>query len=56
MYIDPTTGGLLAQVATAAFVAVSGIVLVFSGKIKAYFAQWRRKSREGKQDGGEAEQ
>jgi hypothetical protein len=48
MYIDPTSGGVLFQALAAAFVAVSGVVLVFSGKIKAFFSQLRRKSREGK--------
>ncbi|HEY5983986.1 MAG TPA: hypothetical protein VIU38_10975 [Anaerolineales bacterium] len=54
MYIDPSSGGVLFQALAAIFVAVSGVVLVFSGRIKAYLAQMRRKSREGKKD-GEAE-
>jgi hypothetical protein len=49
MYIDPTSGGVLFQALAAVFVAVSGVVLIFSGRIKAYFAQLRRKSREGKE-------
>ena len=48
MYIDPSSGGVLFQALAAAFVAVSGVVLVFSGRIKAFFSQLRRKSREGK--------
>jgi hypothetical protein len=48
MYIDPNTGGVLFQALAAAFVAVSGVVLVFSGRIRSYFSQLRRKSREGK--------
>jgi hypothetical protein len=48
MYIDPSSGGILFQALAAAFVAVSGVVLVFSGRIKAFFSQLRRKSREGK--------
>jgi hypothetical protein len=50
MYIDPSSGGVLFQALAAAFVAVSGVVLLFSGRIKAYFSQMRRKSREGKQN------
>ena len=50
MYIDPNTGGVLFQALAAAFVAVSGVVLVFSGRIRSYFSQLRRKSREGKEN------
>jgi len=50
MYIDPSSGGILFQALAAAFVAVSGVVLLFSGRIRAYFSQLRRKSREGKED------
>jgi hypothetical protein len=50
MYIDPNTGGVLFQALAAVFVAVSGILLIFSGKIRGYFSQLRRKSRESKQD------
>ena len=32
MYIDPSSGGVLFQALAAAFVAVSGVVLVFSGQ------------------------
>ena len=49
MYIDPSSGGVLFQALAAAFVAVSGVVLVFSGRIQAFFSQLRRKSREGKE-------
>jgi hypothetical protein len=49
MYIDPSSGGVLFQALAAAFVAVSGVVLVFSGRIKAFFSQMRRKAREGKE-------
>ncbi len=45
MYIDPNTGGVLFQALAAVFVAVSGLLLVFSGKIRSYFAQLRRKTR-----------
>lgn len=50
MYIDPTSGGVLFQALAAAFVAVSGVVLLFSGRIRGYFSQLRRRSREAKKD------
>ncbi len=50
MYIDPNTGGVLFQALAAVFVAVSGVLLIFSGKIRAYFSQLRRKTRENKKD------
>jgi hypothetical protein len=53
MYIDPNSGGILFQALAAAFVALSGVVLVFSGKIRGFFSQMRRKSREGKQEDGQ---
>jgi uncharacterized membrane protein len=42
MYIDPNTGGMLFQILAVAFMAVSGIFLVFSGKIRAAIARLRR--------------
>ena len=39
MYIDPTSGGVLFQALAAAFVAVSGVVLIFSGRIQGFFSQ-----------------
>ncbi len=56
MYIDPNTGGVLFQALAAVFVAVSGVLLVFSGRIRAYFSQLRRKSREGKKDDTEPQE
>ena len=56
MYIDPNTGGVLFQALAAVFVAVSGVLLIFSGKIRAYFSQLRRKSREGKKEDGEEQE
>jgi hypothetical protein len=50
MYIDPSSGGVLFQALAAVFVAVSGVVLVFSGRIRSFFSQLRRKSREGQED------
>jgi hypothetical protein len=56
MYIDPNTGGVLFQALAAVFVAVSGVLLVFSGRIRGYFSQLRRKSRENKHDETENEE
>ncbi len=50
MYIDPNSGGMLFQILAVAFTTVSGFFLVFSGKIRAYFAEWRRRNRK---DAGE---
>ena len=50
MYIDPTSGGVLFQALAAAFVAISGVVLIFSGRIRGFFSQLRRKSRESKEE------
>ncbi len=50
MYIDPNSGGLIFGWLLAAFGLLSGLVLIFSGKIRAYFSQLRRKSRENKED------
>ncbi len=45
MYIDPNTGGILFQ-ALAVFLALfSGIALLFSSKIKAAFARFKRSLR-----------
>lgn len=48
MYIDPNTGGILFQALAAVFVAVSGLLLVFSGRIRKYISQLRRKARKDK--------
>ncbi len=45
MYIDPNTGGILFQALAAVFVAISGVLLIFSGKIRGYVARLRRKMR-----------
>ncbi len=51
MYIDPNTGGMLFQVLAALFAVLSGVILFFSGKIRMYFAQLRRRIREGSGQG-----
>jgi hypothetical protein len=43
MYIDPSTGGLLFQVLAIAFTAISGVVLVFSNRIKMFFKRLGKK-------------
>ena len=50
MYIDPNTGGIIFQALATVFVAVSGLLLVFSGKIRGYFSQLRRKARKEEED------
>ncbi|HUV91880.1 MAG TPA: hypothetical protein VMV80_02245 [Anaerolineales bacterium] len=45
MYIDPNTGGMLFQVLAAFLAVFSGIALLLSGKIRAYFARFRRSMR-----------
>jgi hypothetical protein len=46
MYIDPNTGGMLFQILATAFVAVSGVFLVFASKIRAGIAKFRRRKEE----------
>jgi hypothetical protein len=46
MYIDPNTGGLLFQALAVVFAAISGSVLIFSGRIKMWWARMRRKGQE----------
>ncbi len=54
MYIDPNSGGMIFGWLLGAFGLISGLVLVFSGKIRQYFSQLRRKSRANDEDEGEA--
>ena len=46
MYIDPGTGGQLFQILAIAFASVSGVVLLFAGRIKMFVAKMKRKMRE----------
>jgi hypothetical protein len=50
MYIDPNTGGMLFQVLATVFALFSGLILIFSGKIRAFIARARRSAREGRGD------
>jgi hypothetical protein len=45
MYIDPNTGGILFQTLAVLFGVFSGIVLLFSSKIKMGIAKLRRAFR-----------
>ncbi len=42
MYIDPNTGGILFQTLAVLFGVFSGVVLLFSSKIKMGIAKLRR--------------
>ncbi|MGC1375917.1 MAG: hypothetical protein WA821_06840 [Anaerolineales bacterium] len=48
MYIDPNTGGMLFQALAVIFVAVSGLLMVFSGRIRQGIAKLRRSARKDK--------
>lgn len=43
MYVDPNTGGILFQVIAGMFVFLSGMMLIFSSKIKLMWARLKRK-------------
>jgi len=45
MYIDPNTGGILFQTLAIMFGVFSGVVLLFSSKIKMGIAKLRRALR-----------
>jgi len=42
-YIDPNTGGMLFQILAVLFGVISGLFLVFSGRIKNLFYKIRRR-------------
>lgn len=44
-YIDPSTGGVIAQALAAIAVAVSGAFFFFSNQLKTMWARLRRSSR-----------
>ena len=52
MYIEPGTGGQLFQILAIMFGAISGFVLLFAGRIRMWWAKFRRSR---KKDGGEEE-
>lgn len=45
MYIDPNTGGILFQALAVGLAAISGVLLVFSRKIREGIAKLRRAGR-----------
>ena len=53
MYIDPNTGGIIFGWLLGAFGLITGLLLVFSGKIRGYFSMLRRKARENRKDNTE---
>ncbi|MBM3143472.1 MAG: hypothetical protein FJ010_00625 [Chloroflexi bacterium] len=54
MYIDPSTGGMLFQILAVLFGVISGIVLLFSSKIKMGYRRFLRFIRERRgQDTGD---
>ena len=44
-YIDPNTGGMLFQVLAVLFGAISGALLLFSGRIKGFYYRLRRRAQ-----------
>jgi hypothetical protein len=50
MYIDPNTGGILFQALAGILAAVSGVLFVFSRRIREGIARVRRKMRGGEED------
>ncbi len=42
MYIDPNTGGMLFQVLAVLFGLFSGMILIFSSKIRMFFGRLNR--------------
>lgn len=45
MYIDPNTGGVIFGWLLGAFGLITGLLLIFSGKIRGSIAKMRRKTR-----------
>jgi len=50
MYIDPNTGGILFQALAGVLIAASGVILVFSRKIREGIARWRRNARKDEEE------
>ena len=46
MYIDPNSGGILFQILAFLFMAASGLVLIFAGKIRMFWARLMRRRSE----------
>jgi hypothetical protein len=50
MYIDPNTGGILFQTLAILFGVISGVILLFSSKIKMGIAKLRRAMRKEQEE------
>ena len=50
MYIDPNTGGMLFQILAVLFGVFSGVILLFSSKIKMGIAKLRRNMRKDSEE------
>jgi len=50
MYIDPNTGGILFQALAGVFIALSGVILIFSRRIREGIAKMRRRGRKDDED------
>jgi len=50
MYIDPSTGGVLFQALAGVFVALSGVLFIFSRRIREGIAKMRRRGRKDEED------
>lgn len=50
MYIDPSTGGVLFQALAGVFITLSGVILVFSRKIREGIAKMRRRGRKDEEN------
>ena len=48
-YLDPNTGGMIFQALAAVFATASGVILVFSRRIKLWWVTMQRKRREKKE-------
>ena len=50
MYLDPNTGGVLFHALAAVLAGPTGVLLVFSGRIRGFFARLRRRMRKDKDE------
>jgi hypothetical protein len=50
LYIDPNTGGILFQALAAILAVASGVLLIFSGRIRKMIARLRRRLRKDKDE------
>ena len=53
-YIDPNTGGMVFQMLAVLFGVISGLILLFSSRIKAAYYRVRRTFREQQPSNDEA--